>query len=53
MDLKVVNIIHIGERTVNQEDLSPEELRELRIGLNIQALTPLGYVLRTSKDKTA
>ena len=53
MDLKIVNIIHIGDRVVNQDELSPEELRELRIGLNVQALAQLGYVLRTSKDKTA
>lgn len=53
MGLKIVNIIHIGERTVKQEDLSPEELRELWIGMNVQALTPLGYVLSSTKDKTA
>ncbi len=49
MDLNIVNLIHIGDRVVDQDDLSPEELREIRIGLNVQALTPLGYVLASKE----
>lgn len=52
--MNIVNLIHIGDEVRNMDDLTPEEKEEIALKLNIQALTPLGYVLRTkSKDKTA
>lgn len=41
--LKIVNIIHIGDKAVNWEDLSQEERYKVAVMLNAQALRSVGY----------
>lgn len=40
---KIVNIIHIGDREVNWEELSQEERYKVAVMLNAQALRSVGY----------
>lgn len=51
--MKIINLIHIGDEVKNMDELTPEEKARIAIALNNQALKPLGYVMRTTKDKTA
>lgn len=51
--MKIINLIHIGDEVKNMEDLTPEEKTRVATALNNQALKPLGYVIRSAKDKTA
>ncbi len=49
--MNIVNIIHIGDKVVNWDQLSKEEKQELAVKLNTQALATLGYV--KTQDGTA
>ncbi len=50
--MNIVNLIHIGDKVMNFDDLSEAEKREIGRALNEQALRHLGYKPR-QEDKTA
>ena len=49
--MRIVNLIHIGDEVKNLDQMSKEERREIAIKLNVQALTPLGYVMVKNAEK--
>ena len=51
--MTIINIIHVGEETINFDELSKEKKREIAGKLNNQALSSVGYRKVESKDKTA
>ena len=48
--MKIVNLIHIGDKVKNFDEMNPEEKCRIAIALNIQALQPLGYDVSSAKD---
>lgn len=51
--MKIVNLIHIGDEVKNLDEMNERERREIAVKLNIQALTPLGYVMVERADKVS
>ena len=49
--MRIVNLIHIGDEVKNLDEMTKEERREIAIKLNIQALTPLGYIMTKNTEK--
>ncbi len=51
--MRIVNVIHVGEKEVNFDELTNEEKKEIAEKLNNQALGSIGYKKVKAKDKTA
>lgn len=51
--MTIINIIHVGEKTYNFDELSEEKKKEVAEKLNNQALSAVGYKKVQGTDKTA
>lgn len=51
--MTIRNIIHVGEETLNFDELPEEKKREISDKLNDQALSSVGYKKVKTEDKTA
>ncbi len=49
-EMKIVNLIHIGDEVRNLDAMTPEERQEIAMALNRQALEAVGYREVKGKD---